>query len=285
MEKPGPAADALAALTPERPLVLAGAGKMGGALLAGWLKAGLRAAALRVVDPAAPAPTSALLARVAGRVEAAPPEGLTAGALVIAVKPQALGETLPAFRPLVGPDTLVLSIAAGITLATLGNMVGGGQVVRSMPNTPAQIGQGITVAVAAPGVGDAQRALATALLSAAGSVEWVADEGLIDAVTAVSGSGPAYVFLLAETLAEAGVAVGLPAELARRLADATISGAGALLAATGDDPATLRKNVTSPNGTTAAALDVLMAKDGLAPLIRRAAAAAKKRAEELAKGG
>lgn len=284
MEKPALSAAAFATLTPERPLVLAGAGKMGGALLAGWLSAGLRASALCVVDPAAPPATIAMLARVGGRVEATAPKGTIAGALVIAVKPQAIPETIPAFRGLVGDDTLVLSIAAGIPLASLRATVGGGQVVRSMPNTPAQIGKGITVAVAGADVGAAPRALATALLSAAGAVEWVADEGLIDAVTAVSGSGPAYVFLLAETMAEAGVAAGLPAELARKLADATISGAGALLAATGEDPATLRNNVTSPKGTTAAALDVLMAKDGLGPLVRRAVAAAKKRAEELARG-
>jgi pyrroline-5-carboxylate reductase len=171
---------------------------------------------------------------------------------------------------------------AGRTLAFLADALPGAALVRAMPNTPAAIGRGITVAVANAGVSDAQRALVDALLSAVGAVEWVADEALMDAVTALSGSGPAYVFLLAETMAQAGVAAGLPPALAATLARATVAGAGELLHRSPLDAATLRQNVTSPGGTTAAALDVLMAKDGLAPLMRRAIAAATARSRELA---
>jgi pyrroline-5-carboxylate reductase len=171
---------------------------------------------------------------------------------------------------------------AGTTIGSL-QAACGGAVVRAMPNTPAAIGRGITVAVAASNVSAAQRATADALLSATGAVEWVDDEGLMDAVTAVSGSGPAYVFLLAEELARAGVAAGLPEALASRLARETVAGSGELLHRSSLPSATLRENVTSPGGTTAAALDVLMGKDGLAQLMRRAIAAATARSKQLAK--
>jgi pyrroline-5-carboxylate reductase len=171
---------------------------------------------------------------------------------------------------------------AGTTIATIGQVCGG-VVVRAMPNTPAAIGRGITVAVAARNVSAAQRAVADALLRATGSVEWIDDENLMDAVTAVSGSGPAYIFLLAEELARAGVEAGLPEELATRLARETVAGSGELLHRSELASATLRQNVTSPGGTTAAALDVLMAKDGLQPLMIRAIAAATKRSKDLAK--
>ena len=185
-------------------------------------------------------------------------------------------------KPFVGPATLVVSIMAGIKIAAL-EQVCGGMVVRSMPNTPAAIGRGITVAVPAKNVSASQRSTADALLRAIGSVEWVEDEKLMDAVTAVSGSGPAYVFLLAEELARAGVEAGLPAELASTLARETVAGSGELLHRSDLPAATLRKNVTSPGGTTQAALEVLMAKDGLQPLMIRAIAAATKRSIELAK--
>jgi pyrroline-5-carboxylate reductase len=171
---------------------------------------------------------------------------------------------------------------AGQTLRVLRQALPGAAMVRAMPNTPAAIGRGITVAVAAPEVGPAQRALAQALLAATGAVEWVEEEALMDAVTAVSGSGPAYIFLLAEALARAGVAAGLPEGLAARLARETVSGSGELLHRSPHDPATLRQNVTSPGGTTAAALDVLMAPDGLQPLLSKAIAAAARRSRELA---
>ncbi len=278
-----PAAGAsFAGLTPARPLVLVGAGKMGGALLAGWLARGLPPAAIRVLDPAPPPASADFLAAAGLAADASVPAGITAGAVVVAVKPQVIGAILPGLRPLLGRETVTLSIAAGTTLARLAAGLGTAAIVRSMPNTPAEIGRGITVAVANARVTAAQRALVSGLLAAAGEVEWVEDEGLIDAVTAVSGSGPAYVFLLAEALAEAGVAAGLPPELAARLARATVSGAGELLRRSLVPPETLRRNVTSPNGTTAAALAVLMADDGLRPLLVRAVEAAARRSRELA---
>ncbi len=171
---------------------------------------------------------------------------------------------------------------AGATIASIAEVCGGA-VVRAMPNTPAAIGRGITVAVAANNVSAAQRAIADALLRATGSVEWVDDETLMDAVTAVSGSGPAYVFLLAEELARAGVEAGLPEALATRLARETVAGSGELLHRSEASSATLRQNVTSPGGTTAAALEVLMGPDGMQPLLTRAVAAATRRSKELAK--
>ena len=201
---------------------------------------------------------------------------------MVAVKPQIVPRGRPTFKPFTGPSTLVVSIMAGTTIAVL-EAVCGGSVVRAMPNTPAAIGRGITVAVAAKNVSAAQRATADALLRATGSVEWVDKESLMDAVTAVSGSGPAYVFLLAEELARAGVAAGLPAELAAKLARETVAGSGELLHRSELASATLRQNVTSPGGTTAAALEVLMGPDGMQPLMIRAMAAATKRSKELAK--
>lgn len=267
--------------TPNRPVILAGAGKMGGALLSGWLAAGLQPKAVRVVDPAPPPDSAAMMSR-AGMEHGGGLPKLKASVLVVAVKPQMMGSVLPGLVGVVDERTIVLSIAAGTTIAQLRSGTGAHRIVRSMPNTPAQIGKGVTVAVASDPFDLDIREIATALLEAAGSVEWVDDENLINAVTAVSGSGPAYVFLLAEAMAEAGVAAGLDPAMARRLADATVSGSGALLAQSGEDPAILRKNVTSPGGTTAAALAVLMADDGLPALMRRAVLAGKRRAEELA---
>jgi pyrroline-5-carboxylate reductase len=185
-------------------------------------------------------------------------------------------------KPFVDATTLVVSIMAGTTMASLSEVLGG-HIVRAMPNTPAAIGRGITVAVAAKDVSATQRDTADGLLRATGSVEWVGDEELIDAVTAVSGSGPAYVFLLAEELARAGVAAGLPEALATKLARETVSGSGELLHRSDLAAATLRQNVTSPGGTTAAALAVLMEQDGFQSLLTRAVAAATKRSKELAK--
>lgn len=270
------------AFTPARPLVLVGAGKMGGALVSGWLADGLDPAAVRVIDPGPPADTAAVLAKAGIAAAPALAPGTLAGALVLAVKPQMMAAVLPGLAAAAGSGTLVLSIAAGTRTATLDAAFPAADIVRAMPNTPAQIGRGISVAVGGARLGGEGRAMATALLKAAGAVEWIADEGLMDAVTAVSGSGPAYVFLMSEYLASAGVAAGLPADLADRLARATVSGAGALMTASGEDPATLRRNVTSPNGTTAAALSVLMADPGLERLLREAVAAALRRSRELA---
>jgi pyrroline-5-carboxylate reductase len=261
-------------------LTLVGAGKMGGAMLAGWLEAGLDPAATTILDPAPSEAVAALCAArgiALNRADAGP-----AAVLVLGIKPQGLEAAAPALAPLVGPDTLVLSILAGKTIADLkARLPAARAVVRAMPNLPASIGRGATGAVASPEVTTEQRALAEALLAASGLTEWLDAEADIDAVTAVSGSGPAYVFLLVEALAEAGVAAGLTPGIAARLARATVTGAGALLEASSEEAAQLRRNVTSPGGTTAAALDVLMRDDGLAPLMRAAVAAAKSRAGEL----
>ena len=260
-------------------IALAGAGKMGGAMLTGWLAGGLDAARVVVIEPH---PSDEIRAFAAKGIKLNPKSAAAADTLVVALKPQAFREAGPALKPLVGPSTLVVSIMAGTTIAAL-EQVCGGKVVRAMPNTPAAIGRGITVAVAAKSVNAAQRATADALLRATGAVEWVDDESLMDAVTAVSGSGPAYVFLLAEELARAGVDAGLPAELATKLARETVVGSGELLHRSKLASATLRENVTSPGGTTAAALDVLMGEDGLQQLMIRAIAAATKRSKDLAK--
>ncbi len=262
-------------------LVLVGAGKMGFALLQGWLGLGLDPRQVVVLEPQ----PSAEIAVLGGRGARVNPDlGVVgrAAVVIIAVKPQVAADIVPALASIVGPQTAVVSIMAGRTLAFLDQALPGTALVRSMPNTPAAIGRGITVAVANARVTAAQRDLADTLLRATGAVEWVDDEGLLDAVTAVSGSGPAYVFLLAESLAKAGEAAGLPAGLASRLARATVAGAGEMLHCSPSDAAALRHNVTSPGGTTAAALYVLMAPDGLDPLMRKAVAAATRRGRDLA---
>jgi pyrroline-5-carboxylate reductase len=262
-------------------IVLAGAGKMGGAMLAGWLARGLDASRVVVIEPH---PSDEIKALVEGGARLNPAAAAVGDvtALVIALKPQMFREAGPSLRPLVESSTLAVSIMAGITIASLKEICGG-CVVRAMPNTPAAIGRGITVAVGEPAVTSAQRAVADALLRAIGAVEWADDETLMDAVTAVSGSGPAYVFLLAEALARAGVEAGLPVELATKLARETVAGAGELLHRSDLDAAVLRQNVSSPGGTTVAALEVLMGADGMQTLLTRAVAAATKRSRELAK--
>jgi pyrroline-5-carboxylate reductase len=262
-------------------ILLVGAGKMGSALLQGWLSRGLDAAKVVVVEPQ-PSPELTGLAERGLRLNTPARAAGAIAAAVIAVKPQTAPEAIPAIAPLLGASPVVVSIMAGRTLGFLERGFPDVAVVRAMPNTPAAIGRGITVAVANARVSNRQRELVDALLSAVGAVEWAADESLMDAVTALSGSGPAYVFLLAEAMAQAGVAAGLPAALAGELARATVAGAGELLHRSTLEPATLRQNVTSPGGTTAAALDVLMAKDGFAPLMTRAIAAATQRSRELA---
>jgi pyrroline-5-carboxylate reductase len=262
-------------------IVLAGAGKMGGAMLSGWLAQGFDATRVVVFEPQPSDDIRAYLAKGVRLNPSAHDRG-TIAAFVVALKPQAFREAGPALKPYVDAATLVVSIMAGTTIASL-NEVLGGHIVRAMPNTPAAIGRGITVAVAAKDVSAAQRETADGLLRSTGSVEWVADEGLMDAVTAVSGSGPAYVFLLAEELARAGVAAGLPEALAIKLARETVAGSGELLHRSELPAATLRQNVTSPGGTTAAALGVLMGQDGLQSLMTRAVAEATRRSKELAK--
>jgi pyrroline-5-carboxylate reductase len=262
-------------------ILLAGAGKMGSAMLEGWLTLGLDARNVAVLEPQ---PTGELSALTTRGLRLNPPRDTVGevAAAVVAVKPQVAPEVLPVLAPFMGPATMVVSIMAGRTLAFLSEALPRAALVRAMPNTPAAIGRGITVAVANPAVTEPQRALVDTLLSAVGAVEWVADEALMDAVTALSGSGPAYVFLLAECMAQAGAAAGLPPTLAATLARATVAGAGELMRRSPLDAATLRQNVTSPGGTTAAALEVLMAADGLAPLMTKAIAAATRRSRELA---
>ncbi|MEZ5838911.1 MAG: pyrroline-5-carboxylate reductase [Hyphomicrobiales bacterium] len=265
------------------PLVLVGAGKMGGAMLAGWLDCGLDASGVTVVDPAPPAEMASLIETLGIR-HVTSPDGLASPAvLVLAVKPQMMAAVLPTIAPIVGPETVVVSVAAGTQLATLHGALGPAPaIIRAMPNTPAQVGRGMTVGCAGPEVTPAQRDIVTRLLEAVGDVAWIADESDMDAVTAVSGSGPAYVFLLAECLAAAGEAAGLSPELATQLARTTVAGAGELLARSHETSETLRRNVTSPGGTTAAALAVLMAEAGVPDLMRRAVAAAADRSRELA---
>jgi pyrroline-5-carboxylate reductase len=263
------------------PLVLVGAGKMGGALLDGWLRFGLDPAQVAVIEPK-PAPQIAALAARGVRLnpDASLLEG--AAAVVIAVKPQIAAEVLAAIGPTIAAPTVVISIMAGRTLQFLtGALPRARAFVRAMPNLPAAVGRGITVAVPL-GANEAQRRLAHRLLAATGTIEWVEDETLLDAVTAVSGSGPAYVFLLVEALAQAGAAAGLPLPLAEKLARQTVAGAAELLHQSPLDAAALRESVTSPGGTTAAALEVLIGANGLVPLMKKAIAAATARSRKLA---
>jgi pyrroline-5-carboxylate reductase len=273
------------ALHLEGPLVLAGAGKMGGALLAGLLDRGLDPRQVIVQDPAPPADISALLKQHGISTTPAIERLSQPPALLLAaVKPQVMDDVFAPLAKLAGPHTLTVSIAAGRSLHSFeAHLPLGAAVVRAMPNTPASVGRGITACVANRSTTTAQTDLATELLSAVGAVIWLDNEAQMDAVTAVSGSGPAYVFLLAECLADAGRAAGLSDELAARLARATVSGAGELLHRSPLEAGTLRQNVTSPGGTTAAALSVLMSEPGLKELIVKAVAAAAERSRELSK--
>ncbi len=268
-----------------RPLLLVGGGKMGEALLAGWLHQGLPPEAVTVVEPDVgrrrhleqlhgirTVPHAAELA-----------DALAPGAVLLAVKPQMMDAVLPELVRLVAADTLVLSIAAGKSIAGFEGAFGAGcGVVRAMPNTPAAVGRGVTVLCANASASTEQRALAEQLMLAVGRVHWIDDEDLMHAVTAVSGSGPAYVFHVIEALAAAGARAGLPELLAMELARGTVIGAGELAYQSPDSAAQLRVNVTSPGGTTAAALQVLTASDGIGPVLERAVAAAAQRSRELA---
>lgn len=264
------------------PIVLIGAGNMGGAMALGWVKSGIPGTSIIAADPNPPEAMREGLRHAGVVFTSEPPTGVTAGAIFVAVKPQVMDKVLPSYRALIGKDTIVISIAAGKTLAFLEQHLGSAPMVRAMPNTPAMIGRGVTGAFANGLVSDTQRKLVHSMLEVSGPVEWVETEALIDAVTALSGSGPAYVFLLVECMAEAGRKLGLPADLAMRLARATVSGAGELLHQSPGEAAELRRNVTSPGGTTAAALGVLMAEGGMQPLFDDAIKAARDRAQELA---
>jgi pyrroline-5-carboxylate reductase len=264
-------------------LVLIGAGKMGGAMMQGWLEAGVPPGQIVVLDPGPP-PEVAELISANGIRHNPPVDDLEDVSVVLAaVKPQIMDDVLSGLSGLKRHKPLVLSIAAGKTIASFEAHFGAdAAVIRSIPNTPSAVGRGITAITANGNVSEVQMALAEGLLASIGEVVRVADEGLIDAATAVSGSGPAYVFYMTECLAAAGVKAGLPGDVAMQLARATVAGAGELMRQSGIEASTLRENVTSPNGTTYAALQVLMADDGLQPLMEKAVAAAKKRSAELA---
>jgi len=268
----------------EGTLVLVGCGKMGGAMLEGWLKAGADPAKIAVLEPRPAPETEALLAKHKVRLNPAVNTITDAEVVIIAVKPQVMGDALPPLASLQQSRPVILSVAAGKTIATFEAAFGkDASVIRTIPNTPAAIGRGITAMVGNGNVSAKQMQLAEALLSSTGEVVKVDKESDIDLVTAVSGSGPAYVFLLTEVLAAAGEKAGLSKEIATQLARATVSGAGELMRQSGTDADILRQNVTSPNGTTYAALQVLMAEDGgMKPLMEKAVAAAAKRSKELA---
>lgn len=265
------------------PVMLIGAGKMGMALARGWLDAGLPPNNLVLVDPN-PGETARELAQDYDLTISAEAVGLQPNVLVLAVKPQIIDAVMASLSPVVGPHTLILSIAAGIDIARLSSGLGTGRIIRTMPNTPAQVGKGISGAVPGPDVEPVDRERAEALLRAAGPVVWLDEEGQLDAVTGVSGSGPAYVFHLVEALAAAAKAQGLPDAIAEQLARQTVIGSAALLEADPSTPAVLRQNVTSPKGTTEAGLKVLMGEGGLTDLIGRTVDAARKRSEELGRG-
>lgn len=253
---------------------------MGSALMAGWIDRGTPADTIFVVDPAGPE----LPDGVKGGADMSDiPTGFSPSVVVLAVKPQVMDAVAAPYRDMVTPGTVFLSIAAGRNIASFEALLGGqAAIVRAMPNTPAAVGRGVTVLCANAHVAPAQRDVCEALLSAVGAVAWIEDEGLMDAVTGVSGSGPAYVFHLVEAMAAAGVAAGLPDELAMTLARETVAGSGELLARSPDDAATLRQNVTSPGGTTEAALGILMGEPGLTDLMTRAILRATSRSKELA---
>jgi len=266
-------------------LLLVGGGKMGSAMMAGWLKSSLKPEHVLVVEPFED--TRKLLKSMLGVKSVADASDIPADAapetVVLAVKPQMMDEAIGAYARYAGPDCVFVSVAAGKTVRYFEDKLGkDAAIVRAMPNTPAAVGRGITVGYPNHLVSESQRKWADELLQSVGEVAWVDDEDQIDCVTALSGGGPAYVFLLVEVMAQAGIDNGLPADLAMQLARATVAGAGELLYQSDDEAATLRKNVTSPGGTTAEALKVLMAEDALQPLMTKAIAAATARSRELA---
>ncbi|MGD1878392.1 MAG: pyrroline-5-carboxylate reductase [Kiloniellaceae bacterium] len=265
------------------PLLPVGCGKMGGALLEGWLSRDLPPADVWIVEPNA-APLQGFIARGVHHVADAGglPADFKPALIVFAVKPQVLAAALPAYKAYAEKGAAALSIAAGWRIAGFEDALGKSTpVVRAMPNTPAAVGRGMTVLCANAQAGAKLREICGELLAAVGETAWVDDEGLIDAVTAVSGGGPAYVFLLIECLAKAGVAAGLPEDIAMQCARVTVAGAGELVHSASEPASTLRENVTSPGGTTLEALKILMADDGLQPLMTRAIAAATARSKEL----
>jgi len=262
-------------------VILVGAGNMGGAMLRAWISGDMRSENISVID-ISPSDATAAFLKENNITHKTFADGLSApDVLLLAVKPQMMETVLPTIKSLVDENTVTVSVAAGTKIETIASLLDAGSVIRAMPNTPSLVLRGMTVACPNANVTDTQREHVNQLLSGIGKLEWVDDEALIDAVTAVSGSGPAYVFHLAECMAAAGAKVGLSKELAQTLTIQTIVGAGELLSQSEDEPATLRQNVTSPGGTTAAALGILMAENGMPKLLEEAIQAAKKRSEEL----
>lgn len=264
-------------LSNQGPLWLVGAGNMGGAMLKGWLGAGLDPAQLTVIDPQA-----ANLPEGVSAFPAPPPDGAAPATLVLAVKPQLVDAVAPAIAPLLEPETLLVSILAGVEIASLrARFPKPRGVLRVMPNTPVAVGKGV-MALHADGLDETATARAAELMAPLGLVEWIADEGLFDAVTAVSGCGPAFLFRFIEALGEAGAALGLPADQSARLALATVEGAASLAAASSETPATLADRVASPGGSTREGLNVLDEGEALKALLRRTLEAAAKRSAEMA---
>ena len=267
------------------PILLVGCGKMGGAMLAGWLDQGIEPSAVVAVEPsdtlAAELRSCHGITVASGAVDI--PGGFVPSTVIFAVKPQMMDDAVPDYAGFVESGALVLSIAAGKAIGYFeDHFCASSAVVRTMPNTPAAVGRGITALVANSHVSSEQKAAAESLLTAVGETVWLDDEAMMDAVTAVSGGGPAYVFLLIESMTNAGVAAGLPLDVSARLAHATVTGAGELARQADEPPSQLRQNVTSPGGTTLEALNVLMAEDGMQDLFDRAIAAATRRSRELA---
>lgn len=272
----------LSQITSDNPLLLLGCGKMGGAMLKGWLKAGLLADAVKIIDPFLEDDQKTKNGSLFKNISDLPAE-LNPGFIVLAVKPQMMDQAMEDLSSVDYDGAVFLSIAAGKTIGYFERHLGqDAAIIRAMPNTPAAIRKGITVGCPNRNVSELQKDVCHDLLLAAGAVEWVSEEKLIDAVTAVSGSGPAYVFSLVEALAGAGETIGLDPELSKKLARQTICGAGALLEQSDQDATELRINVTSPNGTTEAALNVLMGEDGLSKLMKKAVRAAHLRSKDLA---
>lgn len=266
-------------MTDHGKILLVGCGKMGSALLNGWLGQGTAATLVSVVEPMAPQLPDGVAVH---KDAAALGSDYRPAVVVFAVKPQSMDDVLPAYSQYAGPETVFLSIAAGKPIGYFAATLTGGAIVRAMPNTPAAVGRGITVLCANDRVSAEQKSVCTQLMESVGEVAWIEDEALMDAVTGLSGSGPAYVFHLVEAMAAAGEAAGLSPELAGQLARATVAGSGELLTQSSDPAGTLRENVTSPGGTTAAALEVLMGANGLTKLMTEAIARATERSRELA---
>ncbi|MCS5608579.1 MAG: pyrroline-5-carboxylate reductase [Alphaproteobacteria bacterium] len=265
------------------PILLVGCGKMGGALLAGWLDQGVPTDQILVVEPSIDAKRSGIPDGVSVLKDAADiADDFEPAVVIFAVKPQVMGEVVPLYDRFAAAGPVFMSIAAGTPIRVFEDNLGvGAVVVRVMPNTPAAVRRGMSVLCANVHADQAQRNLCTELMAAVGDTAWLKDEGLMDAVTAVSGSGPAYVFHLIECLAQAAEDVGLAPDLASRLALQTVSGSGELARLSDDEAAQLRINVTSPGGTTQAALEVLMGEDGLQTLMTAAVRAAEIRGREL----